>query len=232
MSFSPKAAAFAVLSGVALAAPDCTNAPLLSPSECCTFTAPARFNATFVTTKGNFTAMSERAWGPIGVDRLYSLARCHFFDSTSAADNDAAFFRTIAGFVSQFGIPGNPAVSAAWANSVIANDPYPAGLSNTVGVLSYAAEQDPNTGEAFNRTTQLFVNLGNNSRLDAIGFTPVAVVDNPDGLAVISSLYSGYCHSDDSDCPDQGTLTAEGDAYLRANFPLLDYTTMTALTEW
>lgn len=214
----------------ASAANVCDTAPLLNPAQCCSVQAPAAFNVTFVTTKGNFTAYSRREWGPIGVDRFYNLAACQFFStSATTSDNNAAFFRVVAGFVVQYGIPGNPAVSAVWENAVIANDPYPSsfGLSNTRGVISYAAEQDPNTGLAFNRTTQIFVNYGNNSRLDALGFTPVAVVEDESAMSsVVDQLYSGY---GDNDGPDQDTLYAQGDAYLRQSFPLLDYVTGTSV---
>jgi peptidyl-prolyl cis-trans isomerase A (cyclophilin A) len=212
---------------VATGTRDCQSHPLLDLS-CCSFTAPSSFNVSWVTTKGNFSTHSERAWGPIGVDRLYSLFKCHFFDSASEADNNAAFFRTVSGFVTQFGIPGNPAVSAVWENAIIENDPYPLGLSNTRGWMSYAAEQDPNTGAACNRTEQVFINYGNNSRLDAMGFTPVAVVTTEEGMAVVDSFYSGY---GDNNGPDQDTLYAQGDSYLKADFPLLDYVISTTLIE-
>jgi peptidyl-prolyl cis-trans isomerase A (cyclophilin A) len=91
-------------------------------------------------------------------------------------------------------------------------------LSNVRGTLAYAAASDA-SGQAVNRTTQLYINYGNNSRLDASGFTPIGVVQGK-GMAVVDAIYSGY-----GEDPDQDSIYAEGDAYLASNFPKLGYVT-------
>ncbi|MDQ6809706.1 MAG: peptidylprolyl isomerase [Verrucomicrobiota bacterium] len=40
------------------------------------------------------------------------------------------------------------------------------------------------------RTTQLFINLGDHSKLDAQGFAPIGRV--VEGMEVVDKLYSGY----------------------------------------
>lgn len=145
---------FLALAAGSANAADCKNAPLMSPAECCTFTSPASFSATFLLTTGNVTINAQRKWSPIGVDRLFSMIKCNFFGGGAEGEkgaNDDGLFRVVPGFVVQFGIPGVPAISAVWENLVIANDPVI--LSNTRGTISYAAEQDA-SGQAFNRTTQ------------------------------------------------------------------------------
>lgn len=98
-------------------------------------------------------------------------------------------------------------MNAEWANANIKDDPVT--LSNTAGTLTFATA-GPDT-----RTTQLFVNLGDNSRLDSMGFSPIGRVVR--GLEVVRSVFAGY-----GEAPDQGSITAQGDSYLQ-NFPRLDY---------
>ena len=164
------------------------------------------------------TVEVQRLWAPLGADRFYNLAKQHFFDSRgSAGDNDAGFFRVVPGFVVQFGIPGNSTVGRAWANAVIDNDPVVPGLlSNVRGTIAYAAMQDAK-GQAVDRTTQVFINLGDNSRLDALGFTAFGRLDarSMEAIDLITSLYGEQ--------PDQDAITNEGDVYLRKNFPFLDF---------
>src|SRR6185503_16965555 len=69
--------------------------------------APETFKAQFDTTKGKFTVEVTRSLAPNGADRFYNLVRSGFF-------KDIAFFRVIGGFMCQFGIHGDPKVSAAW----------------------------------------------------------------------------------------------------------------------
>lgn len=173
---------------------------------------------------GNFTINIQRSWAPYGADRFYSLARCHFFDSTlSGPGNDAGFFRVVPDFVVQWGIPGQPPIAAAWENAIIPDDPVV--LSNTRGTIAYAAVQDPNTGLATNRTTQVYVNYADNSRLDAMGFAPFGVITGS-GMTAADAIFAGWGQQ-----PDQDAITAQGDAYLQANFPGLSYVTLTVLEE-
>src|SRR6185312_8282899 len=107
-------------------------------------------------------------WSPNGEQRLYELVTDGFF-------KDIAFFRVLTGFVAQFGISGDPATAAKWENATINDDPVVA--SNVAGTLTFATA-GPNT-----RTTQLFINLADNTRLDADGFSPVCKITNAEGLA-------------------------------------------------
>lgn len=162
--------------------------------------APDRFRARFETSAGVFVVDVTRAWAPRGADRFYNLVRHGFYDG-------ARFFRVVPGFVVQFGISGNPVVSAQWRDAVIADDPVT--QSNARGAITFATA-GPNT-----RTTQLFVNLGDNTRLDGMGFAPFGTV--AEGMDVVGRIFSGYGES-----PRQGLLEAQGTAYLAAAFPQLD----------
>ncbi len=169
--------------------------------------APQRFHVLFETTAGNFAVTAHRDWAPNGVDRFYNLVDIGYFE-------DIAIFRVIDGFMAQFGIHGQPQVNAAWRTSDIPDDPVV--RSNTRGKLSFAM-RGPNT-----RTTQLFINFGNNSNLDGQGFSPFAEVI--DGMDVVDSIYDGYGEgAPRGQGPDQGRIQNEGNNYLRANFENLDY---------
>lgn len=182
-----------------------SNASLLNPSSL-KLQAPPVFDAKFVTTKGDFIVEVTRAWSPRGVDRFYNLVKYHFFDGT-------AFFRVMQGFVAQFGISPRPEVSRAWENAKIADDPVT--QSNTRGTLTFATA-GPNT-----RTTQVFFNLGDNTDLDGIGFSPIGKIVS--GLEVLDKLYSDYGDAPpDGHGPDQNRLQREGKVYLDKAFPLLD----------
>ena len=116
----------------------------------------------------------------------------------------------VKGFVVQFGISPTPAVSAAWQNAVIQDDPVK--TSNAVGTITYA-DAGPNT-----RTTQVFINLGNNgANLDGQGFAPFGKVTS--GMSVVDKLYGGY---DDQPTGDQQQITQQGNAFLKKHFPKLD----------
>jgi cyclophilin family peptidyl-prolyl cis-trans isomerase len=127
-----------------------------------------------------------------------------------------AFFRVIGSFVAQFGISGDPATAAKWENATIADDPVVA--SNVAGTLTYA------DGGPATRTTQLFINLVDNPRLDSQGFSPVCKLADASGLEVAKKLYTGYGDGPPYGTgPDQDQITQLGNSYLKANFPKLDY---------
>jgi peptidyl-prolyl cis-trans isomerase A (cyclophilin A) len=169
-------------------------------------TAPSVYDVEFHTTKGNFVVRVTRAWAPRGADRFYNLVEHHFFDG-------AAFFRVLAGFVAQFGISPSPRIAAAWANATIPDDPVV--KSNLRGTLCFATA-GPNT-----RTTQMFINLGNNARLDTMGFSPFGEVI--EGMNVVDELYSGYGDGPPGgQGPSQSLISREGSAYLEKDFPRLD----------
>jgi peptidyl-prolyl cis-trans isomerase A (cyclophilin A) len=170
--------------------------------------APEEYTVKFVTTRGDFTVKVTRALAPLGADRFYNLTKHHFFDG-------AAFFRVVPGFVVQFGLSADPAVSAAWQKATFKDDPVKG--SNRKGFLTFA------TAGANTRTTQLFINLGDNARLDSMGFSAFGQVT--EGMDVVEHIYSGY-----GERPDQGAITSQGKAYLDKNFPKLDSVKSTVVT--
>ncbi|HVC08605.1 MAG TPA: peptidylprolyl isomerase [Elusimicrobiota bacterium] len=170
--------------------------------------APQTFRARFSTTKGDFVVEVHRDWAPQGADRFYNLVKIGYF-------NGDAFFRVVKGFMVQFGINGSPAINAAWHAADIPDDPA-VGRSNSTGMVTFATA-GPNT-----RTTQIFINYGNNSFLDSQGFTPFGQI--VEGMNVVESLYAGYGDGPPSGSgPDQGRLQSEGNSYLQSSFPNLDY---------
>jgi peptidyl-prolyl cis-trans isomerase A (cyclophilin A) len=169
-------------------------------------TAPDTFEVHFETTQGDFVMEVVREWAPIGADRFYNLARHGYYDGVR-------FFRVLPGFVVQFGISGDPTISAAWREMRMADDPVV--RSNERGYVSYAMA-GPDT-----RTVQVFINLADNSRLDAQGFAPFARVVS--GMEVVEALHAGYGEgAPRGDGPEQERIQAEGEAYLEAEFPELD----------
>jgi len=179
---------------------------LLDPSRA-TEQSPDTFRVAFETTKGRFVVEVTRAWAPRGADRFFNLVRAGYYD-------DVAFFRVIESFMVQFGINGDPGVSAVWREARIPDDPVT--QSNRRGTLTYATA-GPGT-----RTTQLFINFRDNVGLDGQGFAPFGRVI--EGLSVVDSLYSGYGEGAPRGLgPDQGRAQAEGNAYLRSAFPKLDF---------
>ncbi|MFW5684296.1 MAG: peptidylprolyl isomerase [Spirochaetota bacterium] len=169
--------------------------------------APAEFDIVFDTTKGTFKARVHREWAPEGADRLHELVSEGFF-------NDVAVFRMLDGFVAQFGISGDPEIGASWREKPIPDDPVK--TSNTEGTISYAM------AGLGTRTTQLFVNLTDNTRLDSMGFAPVAEV--VEGMDVVRSLYGGYGEgAPRGNGPNQGEIQRRGNEYLREEYPDLDY---------
>jgi peptidyl-prolyl cis-trans isomerase A (cyclophilin A) len=165
--------------------------------------APGVFYARFNTTKGPFVIEVHRDWAPNGADHFYNLVRGGFY-------NDAAFFRVIPGFMAQFGMSARPEVSRIWANSNIPDDPVK--QSNTRGMVTFAQTSLPNS-----RSTQLFINYGNNARLDQDRFAPFGRVF--EGMDIVDSIYSGY-----GEQPEQGLIQSQGKAYLDRAFPRLDRT--------
>ena len=164
-------------------------------------TAPEVFKAQFTTTKGDFVIEVHREWAPIGADRFYNLVKNGFF-------TNAAFFRVVPGFMVQFGLSANPAVNKALANANIKDDPVK--QSNTRGMVTFAKTSLPNS-----RSTQLYINFGNNAALDPQGFAPIGSV--VEGMEVVDMINSSY-----RERPDQQAITEQGDAYIMKNFPMID----------
>ena len=174
--------------------------PLGNPAAL-TAESPATFSVAFDTSKGRFVVDVHREWAPMGADRFYNLVKAGFF-------TDVRFFRVIGGQLAQFGMHGDPAVQSAWRDAEIQDDPVRHG--NTRGTISFAS-RGPNT-----RTTQLFINMRDNSPYDRLGFSPFGEVTS--GIEVVDSIYSGY-----EERPDQPRIDSEGNAYLAREFPNLDY---------
>lgn len=169
--------------------------------------APATYKVKFDTSKGAFVVEVHRDWAPNGADRFYNLVKNGFY-------NDARFFRVISGFMVQFGINGNPQLSKVWRDANIKDDPVKA--SNKRGMITFATA-GPDT-----RTTQVFINFGNNAGLDDQGFAPFGQVIS--GIEVVDSLYAEYGEgAPRGDGPDQGLVQSQGNAYLKNDFPKLDY---------
>lgn len=168
--------------------------------------APDVFRARLTTTQGDIVVEVTRAWAPLGADRFYNLVKNGFF-------TDAAFFRVVPNFVVQFGLSAKPEISKAWETARLKDDPVT--QTNRRGSITFATA-GPNT-----RTTQLFINLVDNARLDAMGFSPFAQVVQ--GMDVVEKLYSGYGEGPPNGSgPDQGRIVNEGKAYLDKEFPKLD----------
>lgn len=169
--------------------------------------APDSFKVRFETSKGSFTVEVTRSLAPNGADRFYNLVRSGYF-------TDVQFFRVISGFMCQFGIHGDPKVSAAWREARITDDPVKG--SNTRGAITFATA-GPNT-----RTTQLFINFADNTNLDGMGFAPFGKVTQ--GMDVVDSIFSGYGEgAPRGSGPNQQRIQMEGNSYLKKEFPKLDY---------
>jgi peptidyl-prolyl cis-trans isomerase A (cyclophilin A) len=168
--------------------------------------APDRYSVALDTTKGTIVVDVRRDWAPHGADRFYELVKGGYY-------TDVAFFRVIGGFMAQVGISGEPALNAQWRQRTIPDDPVKA--SNTRGTVTFA------TSGPSSRTTQFFINFGDNSRLDAMGFAPFGKVRD---MAPVDALYDGYGEGAPAGRgPSQGLIQAQGNAYLRESFPKLDY---------
>jgi len=151
-----------------------------------------------------------RAWGPIGADRLYNLARLGYYD-------DARFHRVVPGYIAQWGINGSPAVNAAWKDQHIADDPPRS--HNVRGTFAFA-QLGP--GHSNTRDREIYVNLGDNPRSDAEPFTVLGRVI--EGMNILDSLYSGYGEKSGGGVRQgkQGPLEAGGNAYMDREYPRLD----------
>jgi len=185
------------------------DSPLLDPtSAAMTATAPDSYRVRFETTAGDFVVEVRRALSPNGADRFYNLVRNGYYE-------DVRFFRVIDGFMAQFGMHGDPQVTAAWRAAPIQDDPVAA--SNARGTVTFAMTGQPNS-----RTTQVFINYRDNSNLDAMGFAPFGEV--VEGMDVVDQLHSGYGEgAPNGSGPSQAQIQSEGNEYLASEFPELDY---------
>lgn len=209
------AVALTIAAGITVAAQATRGKPALMDPAAAKEQAPATFNAQFDTSAGPFVVEVHREWAPIGADRFYNLVKRGFFDN-------ARFFRVIPGFMAQFGINGDPSISAVWRGARIPDDPVK--QSNRKGYITFA------TGGPGTRTTQLFISLVDNVRLDASGFAPFGQVVS--GMNVVEKLYGGYGEGAPAGKgPEQGRVQMEGNTYLEAQFPMLDYIKMATIVQ-
>jgi len=171
--------------------------------------APEAFRVKMETSKGTFFIDVTRNWSPHGADQFYKLVNSGFY-------NDCVFFRVMQGFMAQVGINGNPTTQHKWRDQRIMDDPVR--KPNLKGFVTFAK-----TGAPHSRTTQIFINLGDNRRLDADGFAPFGYV-SAEGMKVVEALYSGYGEAAPSGRgPSQRRIQSEGNQYLKQEFPRLDY---------
>jgi peptidyl-prolyl cis-trans isomerase A (cyclophilin A) len=171
--------------------------------------APAQYKVLLQTTKGDVVILVHRDWSPIGADHFYELTKAGFY-------NNNAVFRALPGFVMQWGINGDPQVSKRWSEATISDDPPK--VPNKTGSIVFAK-----TGQPDSRTTQVFINVGNNSAsLDPQGFTPFGEVIQ--GMDNVMNFYTGYGEGQPNGAgPSQATIEEAGNSYLAQHFPKLDY---------
>lgn len=187
-----------------------SNAALRTPSKL-TETAPAVYHATFSTSAGDFVVEVHRDWSPKGADRFYNLVKHGFFD-------DTRFFRVVTGFMVQFGINGDPSIQKHWQEANIPDDPVKG--SNKRGFITFAKRGDPNS-----RSTQVFINFKDNAFLDGQGFSPFGQVIS--GMDVVDKLNPKYGGAPSEQQP---RIQAEGNKFLNASFPGLDYVKKASIT--
>ena len=180
---------------------------LLDPSQA-KEQAPAEFSVELETTKGKVVIEVHRDWAPEGADRFYNMVKVGFFEHV-------AFFRAIDGFMVQFGMSGTPEVQKAWNEHPLTDDPVKE--SNKPGYVTFAKKGTPNS-----RTTQMFINYGDNANLDKMGFAPFGKVI--EGMDVVNNLYKGYGEgAPRGKGPNQMLIEKQGNAYLEKEFPELDW---------
>jgi peptidyl-prolyl cis-trans isomerase A (cyclophilin A) len=191
------------------------NPALLDPGLA-TEQAPETYRVNVQTTTGSFVIEVHRDWAPNGADRFYNLVKIGFYD-------DVAFYRVLKGFMAQTGMHGDPAVSATWMAARIPPDEVK--KSNTKGRVTFAMGGSPDT-----RTTQIFINYGNNSYLDEAGFAPFGEV--VEGFDTVKQLYNGYGEGEpNGKGPSQAKFFRNGNDYVKENFPKLDYIVSASIVE-
>lgn len=183
---------------LALAVAGCAGAAKQSASQ---NASAGTYRVLLDTSKGPVVIDVDRRLAPNGARRFYELVEAKYFDG-------ARFYRVVPGFVVQWGAAADPAVTKKW-DVTIPDDPVKE--TNARGTVAFAASAEPNS-----RTTHLFINLGENARLDAMGFAPIGRVAG--GMQAVDRIYSGY-----GEAPDQALIAARGNAYLEREFPRLDY---------
>jgi len=219
---------------------------------------PDTFDVVTSTTAGSFTIRVVTAWAPPFARRFWALSRlsymegARFYRVDRVSDNQS--------WVVQFGYRGDPAVDQCWDEHRTDNSTWsvapPGNVRGTVGFSMDAVDQtgaNPNCTAADycaqGFSTNIYINYGNNSWLDAHGFAIFGTVLEPD-MEVVDRLYSGYgemcdlcpaadengtgqwhydfyapyCKGYGAECQGVNTTLqlAEGEEYYRREKPLLD----------
>merc|ERR1711871_1241168 len=165
-------------------------------------TAPDTFLAEFDASalqggaKGKITVEVHKDWAPKGADRFFQLVQSGFF-------KNAGVFRVVPNFVVQFGINADPQIQANYRGAAANIQDDPVKQSNKKGTIVFATS-GPNT-----RTTQLFINLNDNTNLDTMGFSPFGRVVK--GMENVQKIYAGLRAAGPEHDPDPGQrLPQEG----------------------
>ena len=175
--------------------------PSLKDPASLTEKAPDTYKVKLDTSAGLVVIEVHRDWAPLGADRFYNLVKNGFYDGVR-------FFRVIPGCMAQGGMNGDPAIQKLWGRNNINDDPVK--QSNKRGFVTFAKTAAPNS-----RSTQIFINYADNSSLDKDGFAPFGQVIS--GMETVDK-FENYGRSN---VPDQGMITAEGNAYLQRDYPKL-----------
>ncbi|WP_299046814.1 peptidylprolyl isomerase [uncultured Polaribacter sp.] len=172
-------------------------------------TAPESFKARFETTKGNFDIYAKRSWSPKGVDRLYTLIKHKYY-------TDMPIFRVVPNFVAQFGIHNDSIVNKAWNTFTIDDEPVVA--KNDAMTIAFAR------GGKQTRTTQIFINLKENHRLDTLTYSGVR------GFPVVAKVIMGfenilqfYDKYGDKLGRRQDSITQYGNDFIKRKYPEIDF---------
>ena len=192
--------ALVLAAGLAIPTAAAAQPSLKNPASL-TEKAPATYKVRLDTSAGPVVIQVTRDWAPLGADRFYNLVKHGFYDGVR-------FFRVIPGFMAQGGMNGDPAIQKIWGRNNINDDPVK--QSNKRGFVTFAKTGAPNS-----RSTQIFINYANNANLDAQGFAPFGEVIS--GMEVVDK-FEAY-----KNVPDQGLITAEGNAYLQRDYPKLTF---------
>lgn len=172
--------------------------------------APETFSVKFDTTKGPIVIRSHREWSPLGHERFYDLCKTGFFDNSG-------FYRVIHGFMVQFGLAADPRMTAQFTQKPLKDEPVL--KSNQRGKVTFAKSGMPNS-----RTSQIFINYADNSRLDPDGFAPFGEVIS--GMENAEKITDEYAEN-----PKQDMISARGSAYLKEVFPKLDFINKVTMVE-
>jgi peptidyl-prolyl cis-trans isomerase A (cyclophilin A) len=187
------------------------NPALLDPSKIGD-NAPEKFKVKFTTKKGEFVAEFTRAWAPIAADRFYNLVKIGYY-------NEDAFYR-VDDSQAEFGVHGNPEVSAVWMGMKLKDDPNK--QSNDRGTIAFPRPY-PNS-----RWAPVVIHTKDNRDLNQVGYAPFGKVIQ--GMNVVDSLSKNAGEgAPGSKPPDMDKLVHGGNAFLRANYPQMDFLTGVSL---